>query len=119
MGKAFLGSLFIFCVNALLFLEILPFTPARCAATLLLAGLATTGVRIVLLRELGRSSGATLQNAVAYFIAIFLIYSCGTGLLVSWAFGRFQPMDVAFNVLFMLTFVTAWGLFREARKAFA
>lgn len=119
MGKAFLGSLFVFCCNALLFLEILPFTPARCAVTLLLAGLATTGVRVVLLREFGMAAEATFTKAAAYFIAIFLIYSCGTGLLLSWALGRFQPMDVAFNALFMLTFVTAWGLFREARKAIA
>ncbi|HTM68760.1 MAG TPA: hypothetical protein VL426_05690 [Candidatus Binatia bacterium] len=117
MGKAFLASLFTFCLNFLLLIEILPFRPAGCVATLLAAGIATSGVYYLLLREFGRDPRKARVEAAAFFIAVFLIYSCGVGLLLSRLIGRFEPMDIAARTLFMLTFMAAWGFFREARKA--
>jgi len=115
MGKAFLASLFLLCLNFLLLIELLPFTPAGCIVTLLIAGVATTTVQHVFLGELGRKR--TANGAVAFFIAVFLIYSCGLGLLLSYVFGRFEPFDIAYRTLFLLTFVTIWGFFREAFKS--
>jgi|SRR5687768_2312388 len=115
MGKAFLASLFLLCLNFLLLIELLPFTPARCVATLLIAGVATTIVQHVFLGEPGRRR--TVSSAAAFFIAVFLIYSCGLGLLLCYVFGRLEPFEIAYRTLFLLTFVTIWGFFREALKS--
>lgn len=119
MGKAFLASLFVFLLNFLLLIEILPFQAARCVITLLAAGLATSGVQYLFLREFGHEPREARVRAAAFFIAVFLIYSCGVGLLLSRLIGRFEPMDIATRSLFMLTFLAAWGFFREARKSLA
>jgi len=116
MGKAFLASLFVFCLNASLLLWILPFRPPGCVATLLLAGLATSAVQYGFHRELGRPADKARTEAIAFFIAVFVIYSCGVGLLMSWLLHSLRPIDVAFRTLFLLTFMTAWGFFRDARK---
>ncbi len=120
MGKALLASLFVFCLNALLLLEILPFRPAGCVLTLLLAGIGTSAAHYLFLRELGRPASKARLETAAFFIAVFLLYSCGVGLLVSrFLLGRFEPFDVAGRTLIMLTFLTAWGFFREAKKNLA
>ncbi len=116
MGKAFLASLFTFSLNFLLLLEILPFRTAGCVLTLLLAGAGTSGTYYLFLRECGRPAPAARTSTAAFFIVVFLFYSCGLGLLMSRLFGRFEPFDVAFRTLFLLTFMAGWGFFREARK---
>jgi hypothetical protein len=89
-------------------------------AVLLLAGLATSGVQYGFLRELGRPPKKARLEATAFFLAVFLIYSCGVGLLLTkLLLGHLEPFEVAGRTLFMLTFMAAWGFFREARKSAA
>ena len=116
MGQALLASLFVLCLNFLILIEVLPFTPAGCVAALLLGGLGTSAVRYLILREFGLSPEAAWRGTAAYFIVVFLVYSCGVGLFMSWLLGSMKPMDIAFRGMFLLTFMTAWGFFRDARK---
>ncbi|MEY4745002.1 MAG: hypothetical protein RL272_947 [Candidatus Parcubacteria bacterium] len=117
MGKAFLASLFVLCMNFLILIEVLPFRAAGCILTLSLAGVATTTVYYLALREFGIAPAAARTDAVAFAVVVVLFYSYGVGTLISCLLHDAAPASIATRCLFFLTFMTAWGFFREAKKS--